>query len=158
MTARTGISRAFLDSILEVSFFRSVLNGAVDQFGEGRCQISMVVEPAHRQFLGAVHGGIVGALADDACGWACASVAGELVTASYAINLVAPAMGDVLIARGQLLKAGRRMIVGRADVYSVQNGEEKLVAVYQATLAPVEHRNADRPDMKSRRLGDFDEG
>lgn len=140
MTAHTGVSRANLDAILEVSFFRSVLNGAVNQFGHGRCQISIVVKPEHRQFLGAVHGGIVGALADDACGWACASTVGELVTASYSINLVAPAMGDVLIARGELLKAGRRMVVGRADVFSVQDGEEKLAAIYQATLSPVEGR------------------
>lgn len=145
MTTRTGISRALLDSALKVSFFRSVLNGTVDEFGDGRCQISIAVKAVHRQHIGAVHGGIVGALADDACGWACASVAGSLVTASYAINLIAPAMGDVLIARGQLLKAGRRVIVGRADVYSVQNEEEKLVAVYQATLATVEHRSAGQP-------------
>ena len=138
MSRPTGISRAYLDSILEVSFFRSILGGSIDQFGEGRCQISMAVKPEHRQFLGAVHGGIVGTLADDACGWACASVAGKLVTASYTINLLAPAMGDVLIARGVLLKAGRRIIVGRADVYSSGDGEEKLVATYQATLASVD--------------------
>ncbi len=147
MAVSTGVSRAFLDSILEVSFFRSILNGTVDHFGEGSCQIRIAVKPEHRQFLGAAHGGIVGALADDACAWACASVAGELVTASYAINLVAPAMGDVLIARGQLLKAGRHMIVGRADVYSVRDHEEKLVAVYQATLARIERRSPGQADL-----------
>ncbi|MBV2150118.1 hypothetical protein KRZ98_17890 [Sphingobium sp. AS12] len=30
--------------------------------------------------------------------------------------------------------------IGRADVFSVQNGAEKLVAVYQATLSAVETR------------------
>jgi len=134
---RGGISRALLESILEGSFFCAVLDGAVDQFGEGRCQVSMAVKPQHRQFLGAAHGGIVGALADDACAWACASVVGELVTASYTINLLAPAMGDRLIAKGELVKAGRRIIVGRAEVFSVELGEEKLAAVYQATLSSV---------------------
>jgi uncharacterized protein (TIGR00369 family) len=133
----SGISRAFLDRILEVSFFKTVLDGTVDEFGGGRCQISMVVRPEHRQFLRATHGGIVGALADDACAWACASVAGELVTASYTINLLAAALGDTLIARGRLLKAGRRIVVGRADVFSVQGDKEKQVATLQATLSPV---------------------
>jgi uncharacterized protein (TIGR00369 family) len=136
--ASQRITREFLDRILEVSFFRTVLNGTVDQFGEGQCQLSFRVRPEMRQFLGAVHGGIVGALADDACAWACASVAGELVTASYSINLISAATGDILRATGSLLKAGRRIVVGRAEVLSVDGTNEKLVAVLQSTLSRIE--------------------
>ena len=132
-----GITREFLDSILKVSFFKTILAGEVTQFGEGRCELSVIVKPEHRQFLGAAHGGIIGALADDSCAWACASAAGELVTASYTINLLAPAMGERLVARGSVIKAGRRVVVGRSDVFSVQDGQEKLVAVFQATMSTV---------------------
>lgn len=132
----TGISREFLDSILKLSFFRTVLAGEVTQFGGGSCELTVQVKPEHRQFLGAVHGGIIGALADDACAWACASVAGKLVTASYSINLLTAAMGESVRARGRLIKAGRRIIVGRSEVYSANGVDEKLVALFQATMAP----------------------
>jgi uncharacterized protein (TIGR00369 family) len=131
------VSRQRLDDIIAVSFFKTVLGGEIREFGAGRCELFMPVKPEFRQFLGAVHGGIVGALADDACAWACASVAGGLVTVSYTINLLAAASGDGLIARGQLVKAGRRIIVGRADVLSVTGRAETLVAMFQATMSPV---------------------
>lgn len=132
-----GITRQFLDSIIEVSFLRTVLGGEVSQFGDGKCEIVVNVKPEHRQFLKAVHGGIIGALADDSCAWACASVAGELVTASYAINFLAAATGDRLIARGQLIKAGRRIAVGKSEVFSVAGDEMKLVAAFQGTMSIV---------------------
>jgi len=53
---RKGISRDFLDEILKVSFFRTVLAGEVSQFGGGACELMVQVKPEHRQFLGAVHG------------------------------------------------------------------------------------------------------
>ena len=132
-----AVSRQRLDDIIAVSFFKTVLGGEIREFGAGRCELFMAVKPEFRQFLGAVHGGIVGALADDACAWACASVAGELVTASYTINLLAAASGDGLIARGQLVKAGRRIIVGRSEVVSVTGENETTVALFQATMSPV---------------------
>ena len=133
---RAAIDRHRLDGLIAVSFFKPVLGGEIREFGAGRCELFMPVKTEFRQFLGAVHGGIVGALADDACAWACASVAGELVTAAYTINLLAPAFGDSLIARGQLVKAGRRIIVGRSEVFSLAGRTETAVAMFQATMSP----------------------
>lgn len=134
---REAVGRQRLEDIIAASFFKTVLGGEIREFGAGRCELFMPVKPGFRQFLGSVHGGIVGALADDACAWACASVAGELVTASYTINLLAAASGDGLIARGELVKAGRRIIVGRAEVLSLSGGRETLAALFQATMSPV---------------------
>jgi uncharacterized protein (TIGR00369 family) len=138
----TGIDRRQLDSIIETSFFRSILKGEVTQFGEGRCELRVAVAQTHRQFLGAVHGGIIGALADDSCAWACASEAGELVTATYTLNLLATAMGSELIARGRLIKAGRRLCVGIAEVFSVKSTKKSLVAVFQGTMSVINDRRA----------------
>jgi len=132
-----GITREFLDSILKVSFFRTVLDGEVTQFGDGKCELAVQIKPEHRQFLKAVHGGIVGALADDSCAWACASAAGKLVTASYTINFLAAATGDRLIARGQLIKSGRHIAVGKSEVFSVTGHDMKLVAAFQGTMSIV---------------------
>ena len=132
-----GISRARLEEIIEVSFFRTVLGGEITAFSEGECELRATIPPPLRQFRGDVHGGIVGALADDACAWACASVAGTVVTAAYTINFMARASGPELIARGRLLKAGRRLVVGQSTVFSLEAGRELHVAALQATLSPV---------------------
>jgi len=135
--APTGVSRAELDEIIAVSFFRSVLDGEVRTYGAGACELRAAIPPSLRQFRGDVHGGIIGAMADDACAWACASIAGKLVTANYALNLLGRASGEVLVARGRLLKAGRRLVVGQAEVCTVEAAGERLVAVLQATLVPI---------------------
>jgi acyl-coenzyme A thioesterase PaaI-like protein len=45
------------------------------------------------------------------------------------------ASGEALVARGQLVKHGRRIVVGRAEVFSIAASEEALVAVFQGTMA-----------------------
>jgi uncharacterized protein (TIGR00369 family) len=67
-----------------------------------------------------VHGGVLGMIADTACGYSAFSLmpAGcSLVTVEYKINILAPARG-ALVARGQVLKSGRTLTVARAEVYA----------------------------------------
>jgi uncharacterized protein (TIGR00369 family) len=111
-----------------------------------------VVEPGHvavelpfrdelTQQKGFVHGGILGMIADTACGYAAFSLmpAGcSLVTVEYKINILTPARG-ALVARGTVLRAGRTLTVARAEVYS-QDGRH--VASMQQTLMML----ADTPD------------
>ena len=85
------------------------------------------------QQKGFVHGGILGMIADTACGYSAFSLmpAGcSLVTVEYKINILAPARGS-LVAKGQVVKAGRTLTVARAEVYS-EDG--KHVASMQQTL------------------------
>src|SRR5438132_5804251 len=63
--AMTGLDQQQLDVIIANSFFKTVLRGEVTEFGDGKCGLRVFVRQPHRQFLSAVHGGIVGALADD---------------------------------------------------------------------------------------------
>jgi uncharacterized protein (TIGR00369 family) len=88
-----------------------------------------------------VHGGIVGMIADSACGYAAYSLmpaSASLVTVEYKINILAPAQGD-LVARGQVVRPGRTLSVTRAEVYSADG---KHVATMQQTLMML----ADTPD------------
>jgi len=85
------------------------------------------------QQKGFIHGGILGMIADTACGYSAFSLmpAGcSLVTVEYKINILTPALGS-LIAKGQVVKAGRTLTVARAEVYS-EDG--KHVASMQQTL------------------------
>jgi uncharacterized protein (TIGR00369 family) len=88
---------------------------------------------------GLVHGGVVGMIADSAIGLSALTLvpAGQFgVTAEYKINMLAPALGEKLVARGYVVKPGKKLSVGRADVYAVRDGGgEKLVAMLLGTLA-----------------------
>ncbi len=54
----------------------------------------------------------------------------SLVTVEYKINILAPARG-ALVARGEVVKAGRSLTIARAEVYA-EDG--KHVATMQQTL------------------------
>ena len=85
------------------------------------------------QQKGFIHGGILGMIADTASGYCAFSLmpAGcSLVTVEYKINILTPALGS-LLAKGEVVKAGRTLTVARAEVYS-EDG--KHVASMQQTL------------------------
>lgn len=50
------------------------------------------------------------------------------------INLLAPAKGERLVARGRVERSGRRLVVGRSDVYAVESGREAHVAIAIGTF------------------------
>lgn len=106
---------------------------------EGRSELLLHLRPEMTQHHGFAHGAIVGLMADNACAWAGASVLGDVVTGGYTINFLAPATGKALRAKGEVVKAGKRQAVVRADVWSEDGdaGEERLVATAMATILPV---------------------
>lgn len=55
-------------------------------------------------------------MADNACAQAASSVVGHVVTASYAINVLAPARGERFRSRGVVVKAGKRQAIVRGGM------------------------------------------
>jgi uncharacterized protein (TIGR00369 family) len=107
----------------------------------GRVEIELPFRDDLTQQKGFVHGGILGMIADTACGYAAFSLmpAGcSLVTVEYKINILSPARGS-LVARGEVVKAGRTLTVARGEVYARDGGH---VATMQQTLMML----ADTPD------------
>jgi uncharacterized protein (TIGR00369 family) len=107
----------------------------------GRVEIALPYRDDLTQQKGYVHGGILGMIADTACGYAAFSLMpaeGSLVTVEYKMNILTPARSS-LIARGQVIRAGRTLTVARAEVYA---DDGKHVATMQQTLMAL----PDRPD------------
>ena len=101
---------------------------------EGKSELVLKLRPEMTQHHGYAHGAIVGLMADNACAWAGASVAGDVVTG---IDFLRPAMGERLRAKGTVIKAGKRQVVVRADVWAETEGEPPIhVAAAQATIVP----------------------
>lgn len=86
---------------------------------------------------GFVHGGVVGMIADSAAGYAAMTVvpaSASVLTVEYKMNLVAPADGEKLIARGKVVRPGKTLIVTQAEVFAVSGEKETLCALMQQTI------------------------
>ncbi|MEM7779631.1 MAG: PaaI family thioesterase [Pseudomonadota bacterium] len=104
---------------------------------QGQSELLLELRPEMTQHHGFAHGAIVGLMADNACAWAAASVAGDVVTSSYTINFLRPALGKRLRAKGEVVKPGKKLVVVRADVWAEGEAEEPIhVASAQGTIVP----------------------
>lgn len=95
---------------------------------------------------GYVHGGAVGMIADSAAGYAAMTTVpatATVLTVEYKMNLMAPADGDHLIARGRVVRAGRTLVVTQAEVFAVKEGKEIQCALMQQTIM-VMHGKSDK--------------
>jgi len=103
----------------------------------GRTEIHLPHWPGVEQQHGFVHGGVVGMIADSAAGYAAMTTVpatASVLTVEYKMNLMAPADGDLLIARGSVVRAGRTLIVTRSEVFAVKDGKETQCALMQQTI------------------------
>jgi uncharacterized protein (TIGR00369 family) len=99
----------------------------------GYAEVTLPWREELTQQKGFVHGGIIGMIADTACGYAAYSLmpaSASLVTVEYKINILAPAR-SALVVRAEVVKPGRTLTVTRAEVYA-EDG--KRVAIMQQTL------------------------
>jgi uncharacterized protein (TIGR00369 family) len=115
----------------------SVLIGAeLAALSPGRCELHVPVSEAVKQQHGFVHGGVLSYAADNALTYAGGTALRvPVVTAEFKINYLRPAVGERLIARAEAVHTGKTQAVCRCDVFVLQNGQEKLCAVAQGTIA-----------------------
>ena len=109
----------------------------------GYCEIRLPHKPELTQQHGYIHGGIIGTIGDSAAGYAAYTLMprdSSVLTIEYKMNLVAPAVGEWLIARGAVVRAGRTLVVARADVVVLNSGAETLCATLLQTLMTMHGR------------------
>jgi len=115
----------------------------------GRVEIVADYHDGLGQQHGFFHGGVIGAIADSAGGYAAFSLMPpetNVLTVEYKMNIVAPGRGRRLVARGEVVRPGRTLTVARSDVFAVDDGgDETLCATMLQTLmclAAAPHRPA----------------
>ena len=121
----------------------TTLGASILHIARGAVDIALASPPVSQQH-GFVHAGAVSAIADTAAGYAALSVmpAGVgVLTTEFKINLVAPAAGERIVARGRIIKAGRTLTLAQTEVFSEAAGKERLVALLTATLMTIEGRD-----------------
>ena len=116
----------------------------------GYTEIHLPYRPEVTQQHGYIHGGVVGMIADSAAGYAASTLTAHetgVLTVEYKLNLVAPAEGQLLIAEGSVIRYGRTLIVTRADVFAVRDGQKTLCAVMQQTIMTL-HGKKEKTETK----------
>jgi uncharacterized protein (TIGR00369 family) len=105
---------------VERSAFHSRFFGMrLERVVEGEVDVALEVRPEHRNLLGTVHGGVIATLADTATGLAYRTVLAEgtqHVTSQLSVTFLAPAREGTIVARGAVVKRGKRSGYGEADV------------------------------------------
>lgn len=121
----------------------SFLGAVLDEVSPGHAQISLSYRSELSQQHGFFHGGIVGTIGDSAAGYAGYTLMphdASVLTVEYKLNLMAPADGDRLIARGRVIRPGRNLVITQADVFVEKDGREKQCGVLLQTLMCMHQR------------------
>ena len=120
-----------------------LLGAKLARLAPGECDIELPFKAELTQQHGYFHGGIIGTIADSAGGYSAFTLMPEdssVLTVEYKMNLLAPGDGELLIARGRVLKSGRTLVVSRVDVFVVKGGRETLCATLLETLMTMHGR------------------
>ncbi len=135
--APARVDAALLRQVIEMQPFTRWTGLELIRAEDGEVETRLVPRSEDMtQHHGFVHGGLIGFLADNAAAYAAATLVGDVLTAQYSINFVSPGVGEALVTRAKVIKAGKRQIAVEARVFAINEGEEKLVATAQATILP----------------------
>jgi len=123
--------------------FMKTLGATVSDVTPGAVELVMPFRQDLTQQNGFLHAGVTASLADSAAGYAAYTVMppdSNVLSIEFKHNLLSPAVGALFRARGQVLRAGRQIVVVQATVIAEQeDGTEKPVAQMQATMMQVRH-------------------
>lgn len=149
MSAHTADHFAAIGAAVHAAFDQQaamkLIGASMPVVEQGRTEIHLPHWDGVGQQHGFVHGGVVGMIADSAAGFAAMTVApvgSSVLTVEYKMNLMAPAKGEALIARGRVVRAGRTLIVTQAEVFAVNSGQESLCALMQQTIMVIPDKPA----------------
>ena len=127
--------------------FMTHLGAELTRFERGVVEVSVRRKESLLQQHGFLHAGVITSVLDSACGFAALSVADEesgVLSVEFKVNLLAPAAGASFLARGEVLKAGRTVVVCRGDAYSLDGDAPRLIAAMQATMMLVKGKDGIR--------------
>ncbi len=127
--------------------FMALLGAELTHVGHGVVEIAIARRDDLLQQHGFLHAGVLTSLLDSACGYAALTVMdGEsgVMSIEFKVNLLAPAAGDRFLVRGEVLKAGKTVVVCRGDAFALDGERPRLIAAMQGSMMAVRHREGVR--------------
>jgi uncharacterized protein (TIGR00369 family) len=137
MTGRAGLSLQELAAVNESAAFNRMADFEVVSASEGYAEIGMTWRDDFTQYAGHLHAGLIAALLDTACGFAAATVVGAVTASHFSMNCLRPAAGRYFVAKGTMVRAGRRQVFAKAELFAGDEGRDiSLVATGETVLVP----------------------
>ena len=123
--------------------FMSTLGARLVRVEPGEVDLELPVRAELTQQHGFLHAGALASVADSACGYAALSLmppGAAVLSVEFKINMLAPAAGDRVLAKGRVIRAGRTVTVCWGEVFALSGPTERLVATMVGTMMTVEGR------------------
>ena len=113
------------------------IGAKLSAISSGKAQIEVAYNKNITQQHGLFHGGVSGAIADNAAGFAAMTLMNkekEPLTIEFKINFLNIAHGERLIAEAVILQGGRTIFHGESKVYTIKEKNKILVATALVTI------------------------
>ena len=147
-TARTAnFSERVADSFARQAAL-ATMGAELVSVAPGEVVVEMAYDMRLTQQHGFIHGGVITAVLDSACGYAALSLMPDdagVLTVELKTNLLAPAAGDRFVFVGRVLKPGRTITFCEGEAIAVNGDTKKRIATMSATMMTV----LGRGDIKS---------
>ena len=121
--------------------FMTFMGASLSRIVPGEVDIDLPNREELSQQHGYFHAGASVAIADSAAGYAALTLFNSgcgVLTTEYKVNLLAPAKGEKLVARGKVVKPGRTLTICQSDVVAIVDGRESHDATALLTMMQIE--------------------
>ncbi len=142
------IQNPLFESEIRQSFanqsFMTSIGAELMSVSAGSVKIALPFRDDLLQHHGYLHGAVIAAIVDTACGYSALTLMppdSTVLTVEYKVNFMSPAEGDRIVARGQVVKPGRNLTVCSGEAVTMAGGSEIVVAVLMATMVRVTGRS-----------------
>ena len=130
------VSLEVAKQVLQSQPFSQLLGAELTQFSSDGIELRVPIKDQIKQQNGFVHGGVIAYAADNSLTFAGGLALGAaVVTSEFKINYVRPALGDILVARANVIHAGKTQAVCSCRIFCIDSSDEVLCAIAQGTIA-----------------------
>ena len=132
-----------IEKFLQRQHFMKHIGFSLNVIEAGRTEGYLKPKMIHQQQKGLIHGGLIATVADITMGFAAYTAVPEeyhVVTGDLKVSYLNPARGPLLIAKGWVLKQGRKINFCEGEVWIFSNVESNtgvLVAKASASMVTI---------------------
>lgn len=121
----------YIEHSIQTAPFYLLLGLKMQLIESGFIEMTIKLGEMHTNAMGLIQGGVIMTLADAAMGNAVRSLGINGVTVDCSVSFPdAAQLGDILVARGRVIKAGKNLIFAEADVYV----DDRVIGSSKATF------------------------
>lgn len=129
-----------IEKFLERQYFMKHVGFQLNLIEEGRTEGYLPLDQIHQQQKGLVHGGVIATVADIVMGFAAYSgvpADHHVVTGDLKISYLNPGKGDRLVAKGWVLKQGKKINFCESEVWVYSGEDKKIIAKASASMVTI---------------------